>query len=87
MSSDIHTQLINLCERYGKHLQISHWRVSFLIRGDGQFFYNLNRGRSCTVKTAQAVLKWFSDHWPEDLEWPDDVPRPEVSEAAGGAGN
>ena len=32
---DYHTHLIELSAAYAKHLNLSHWRVSFLVRGDG----------------------------------------------------
>lgn len=68
--------LIDLCDAYALHANVSHWRVSFLVRGDGQFFKRLKEGKGCTVKTASAALQWFSDNWPADLEWPRDIPRP-----------
>lgn len=79
MSSDTHKNLIDLSLAYAAHTGLSHWRVSFLVRGDGQFFRRLADGKSCTVRTATQVLQWFSDHWPADLEWPRDIPRPPKS--------
>ena len=79
MSSDTHNHLIELCAAYAKHLNLSHWRVSFLARGDGQFFRRLTEGSGCTIKTAARVLAWFSDNWPADLEWPRHIPRPPKS--------
>lgn len=79
MSSDTHTHLIDLSEAFAGHLNLSHWRVSFLARGDGQFFKRLREGRGCTIKTAAMLFQWFSDNWPTDLEWPRDVPRPPKS--------
>jgi len=79
MSKDPHKQLLDLCAALSSHLGITHWRVSFLARGDGQFFRRMSEGKSCTVRTANAVLQWFSDHWPTDLEWPADTPRPPKS--------
>lgn len=76
MSSDTHDHLLNLCDAYASHRSISRWRVSFLARGDGMFFKRLADGKSCTIKTADQVLRWFSDNWPADLEWPRDIPRP-----------
>ena len=29
-----------------------------------------------TVRTANRLVQWLSDHWPPHLEWPPDVPRP-----------
>lgn len=79
MSSNPHTQLTTLCDAYASHMNLSHWRVSFLARGDGQFFKRLKDGCSCTVKTASAIFQWFADNWPSDLEWPRDIPRPPKS--------
>ncbi|MBK5945957.1 hypothetical protein CCR83_05685 [Rhodobacter veldkampii DSM 11550] len=36
-------------------------------------------GASCTLRKAAAVVQWFSDRWPSDLEWPRDIPRPPKS--------
>lgn len=74
--------LILLASLYGGHLALSHWRVSFLVRGDGGFFKRLGDGKTCTVKTAGAVLQWFSDNWPDDLEWPRDIVRPAKTKRA-----
>lgn len=35
--------------------------------------------RGCTVRTFDRVLTWFNQHWPGDLEWPRDIPRPPKS--------
>ena len=75
--------LLDLCDALSQHTNTSHWRISFLARGDGQFFKRLRDGKGCTVKTAATVLQWFSDHWPDaDLEWPADIPRPPKSKEA-----
>ncbi len=79
MSSDIHTHLTALCDTFAAHANLSHWRVSYLARGDGQFFDRLRRGKTCTIKTAASVLDWFNQNWPADLEWPRDIPRPPKS--------
>ncbi|TKA95416.1 hypothetical protein FAZ78_16915 [Cereibacter changlensis] len=82
MTYDLHHHLIRLCDAYAAHANISHWRVAFLARGDGQFFKRLREGKGCTVKTASATVQWFSNHWPADLEWPADIPRPPKSKEA-----
>ncbi|MGV6840015.1 MAG: hypothetical protein ACWA40_07445 [Planktomarina sp.] len=68
--------LIRLCDLYAEYNDITHWRVSMLVRGDGGFFDRLKKGASCTVRTERKVVQWFSDHWPWDLEWPENVVRP-----------
>lgn len=79
MAYSNYQQLIDLCDAYAHHMNISHWRVSFLARGDGQFFKRLGDGKGCTVSTMVKVMQWFSDNWPDDLEWPQDIPRPPAS--------
>lgn len=79
MAHSINDQLIKLSEAYAAHKNVSHWRVSFLARGDGQFFRRLKAGKGCSVRTAEMVLSFFSDHWPADLEWPRDISRPSVT--------
>ena len=37
------------------------------------------RPRSSTSRRAARITQWFSDHWPEDLAWPVDIPRPAPS--------
>ena len=29
-----------------------------------------------TVATVRRVEQWLSDNWPDDLDWPADIPRP-----------
>jgi hypothetical protein len=77
MEHDPHQHLIRLCKALSTHVGRSHWRVSFLITGNGQFFQRLEAGKTCTFKTAHRVMQAFSDQWPQDLEWPSDIPRPD----------
>lgn len=81
MSNAPYQHLIDLSDAYAAHMNLSHWRVSYLARGDGQFFKRLQDGKGCTVKTAAATVQWFSDNWPSDLEWPKAVDRPMPSKA------
>lgn len=80
MTYATYSHLLCLCDAYAEKLNISHWRVAFLVRGDGQFFKRLREGKGCTVTTAEKSMRWFSDNWPGDLDWPDGVPRPDHSD-------
>lgn len=71
--------LLELAAAFGQHMNLSHWRVSFLARGDGQFFKRLEEGKSCTLKTASAVFEWFDANWPADLTWPKHIARPSAT--------
>ena len=44
--------------------------------GHGDFFGRLIAGRDIQSRKAARVAQWLSDHWPDGLEWPADIPRP-----------
>jgi hypothetical protein len=73
--------LITLCDRLAAHQGVMHWAISMRVFGKGDFFANLKSGkrRGCHTETAERTFKWFSDNWPADLEWPQDIPRPPLS--------
>ena len=55
------------------------WRVSTVssyMGGSGDTLARLKRGHDITTRRAARFIQWFSDHWPEGLEWPSDIPRP-----------
>lgn len=80
MTHPSYQDLLDLADTFGRHRNLSHWRVSFLARGDGSFFDRLSKGGGCTLKTAGKVLQWFADNWPDqELEWPRHIPRPPKS--------
>ena len=68
--------LVDLGQRFADARGVSLWRVGFLAAGDGKFFARLQAGRSCTLRVAQNVVQYLSDHWPAGLEWPADILRP-----------
>jgi hypothetical protein len=48
-----------------------------------KFFARLaDADNSLTLKTYDRVVRWFSDNWPADAEWPEDIARPVNAEAA-----
>ncbi|MEL6639747.1 MAG: hypothetical protein AAFN63_11340 [Pseudomonadota bacterium] len=82
MSGDIKNILI-LADRLGAHLGITHWAVSMRVSSKGDFIHRLIEGCDLRTKTAARVMREFDDIWPDDLEWPSNIPRPEqLKEAA-----
>lgn len=71
--------LTRLAEAYAQHRALKLSTVSTYAANAGAFFAGLKNGNSCTFRKAQNVTAWFSDHWPADLEWPRDIPRPQKS--------
>jgi hypothetical protein len=70
-------QLVRLAEIYGQHRSLTLKTVSTYAMGGGRYFDALKKGANITIRVADRLSIWFSDHWPSDLEWPTDIPRPE----------
>lgn len=68
--------LIRLVHLYGAAAGLTPRTVSTYAAGSGDFCDRLERGHDITTRRAERVIQWFSDHWPEGLEWPSDIPRP-----------
>lgn len=71
--------LVRLGEAYASHLDLELSTVSTYAANDGKWLAGLKGKASCTLRKADAVMEWFSDHWPAELEWPRDIPRPPKS--------
>jgi hypothetical protein len=75
--------LIYLAEEMAAHLGVTHYAISMRALGKGDFFKNMiEKGYDCRTRTASKLMSWFSDNWPEELEWPSDIPRPGVETAS-----
>lgn len=70
---------------YAKAKNLSVARVATIVFNDGKTITRLAQGGDVTTRRFEDAMQWFSDHWPEDADWPADVPRPvpsRTSEAA-----
>ena len=77
--------LIRLVHEYARAVGLTTRTVSTYAAGSGDFCDRLERGHDLTTRRAARVVQWFSDHWPADLPWPDDIPRPAPSAERGKA--
>jgi hypothetical protein len=68
--------ILDLAGALGAHLNHSRKTISLRAAKRGGFFDELAAGANITIRRRDAILQWFSDHWPEDLEWPEGIPRP-----------
>ena len=51
--------------------------IGRLAAGSGDFYLRLKKGRDLTTRRAAHAIQYLSDNWPEDLERPSDISRPE----------
>ena len=56
--------------------------ASRLLTGSGDTVSRMERGTSLTARRAAHIIQNASDHWPDDLVWPADIPRPEPQKDA-----
>ena len=68
--------LMELCEIYAARRGLTLSTVSTYAAAAGDFYARLRRGHDLTTRRAARVVQWFSDNWPNDAEWPADIPRP-----------
>lgn len=78
--------LIKLADNMTAHLGRSEATIAKRAGSHARLFDRLRNGRGCNFNTYRAVLGWFHLNWPDDLEWPSDVPRPKQSKTMKEAG-
>lgn len=71
--------LIALADALSAYDGVTHFAISMRIFRKGDFFKKLKAGGDCRTATAGRVMAFFDRCWPEDLEWPRDIPRPSKS--------
>jgi hypothetical protein len=70
--------LLTLASAYAQHIDRSLKTVARHIGLHSIVFERLARGEGCRVDTFNKAMGWFLANWPADLDWPADVPRPDV---------
>jgi hypothetical protein len=55
--------------------------ISYRVFNDSKKIGALRAGASITSGRLVEALQWLSDHWPDGITWPADVPRPERAAA------
>ena len=68
--------LLCLARAYADSVGVSLITTGVRAAGNDKIFVNLARGRTCTVRSLERAARWFTENWPKDLPWPDDIPRP-----------
>ena len=65
--------LLRLAEIFAAHRGLSLATVSNYVCRHARLFDRLKAGCSCTLRTYLHAIQWFSDHWPSNLEWPEEI--------------
>jgi hypothetical protein len=73
---DLRTSLMLISKRYCDAAGISKPRLATLLVNDGKFFDRVEGGGGFTARTYERALRWFSEHWPANTDWPEGIDRP-----------
>lgn len=76
LSSDTRMQIDLLCVSMARHVGRAETTVIRWASGSGDTLKRLRGGKPFTDVRMVKIIQWFSDHWPNDLEWPGKFPRP-----------
>lgn len=68
--------LVRLSRMYAERRGRKISTVSRDMGGSGDTLTRLERGHDITTRRAARFVQWLSNHWPADLAWPSDIPRP-----------
>ena len=69
--------IISLVAAYASHVGLRETTVAKRCAGQAHAIDRLRSGHhSITVRRAERIVQWLSDHWPADLPWPDGIDRP-----------
>ena len=72
-------QIVSLGETLANHQGIKHWSVSSQVSSKSDLLDRLHKGGDMSTRVYERTLQRFAEIWPADLEWPADIPRPDVS--------
>ncbi len=74
----LHTHIVRLAERYAAARRIARSTLAREATGSSTWFERCGDGR-VTIRSALAVVEWFAEHWPDEVAWPEEIPRPAPS--------
>lgn len=72
-------KLNRVVDAYCAHVRRSRSRVSFIVFGDGSRLDGIAAGKDLNTRSWERAMAWFSANWPEGLDWPAGVERPEAA--------
>ncbi|RCL03073.1 MAG: hypothetical protein JSC189_000400 [Candidatus Tokpelaia sp. JSC189] len=70
------SHLLKIIDVYRSSTGLADSSISTYVFNDGKKIRDLRKGAEISVRRFNNAFHWFSDHWPCDVEWPDEVERP-----------
>ncbi|MGR3435237.1 MAG: hypothetical protein ACU0CO_10170 [Shimia sp.] len=69
-------QLLKVADKYSAHTKTSLGTLGTYIVGQSNWFATLATVSDTGTRRADRAFQWFSDNWPDDLDWPKECRRP-----------
>lgn len=82
MERELTEHLVKVAEAYGRATGLKPGTVGRRMFGSDRFLSKVAEGASFTVRLYDEAMTRFAANWPDGAEWPADVPRPSIDEAA-----
>ena len=76
-------QLIAVANAYSAATGVSISTISTKLFNGGGRLAAIAAGGDLNTRSFESAMRWFSDNWPDDLEWPAGVARPRKSGSEG----
>ncbi|WP_246725535.1 hypothetical protein [Beijerinckia sp. L45] len=75
--------LFVLADAYADATGLAEGTVSDRVLKGGNRLRDLRAGKGdIGIRRLEQAIKWFSNHWPEGVDWPDTIDRPPVESPA-----
>jgi len=74
-------QLLLLARAYADLTGLSLVRIGVKACKNDKIFVRLAAGMGASSRSVDKAAVWFAENWPENAEWPAEVPRPMASAA------
>lgn len=68
-------QLLTIADVYCRARNLSRTRVSTIVFNAGLALDRIASGKDLTTGSWERAMAWFHANWPEDAEWPREIPR------------
>lgn len=73
---NLRNALIIVANRYCEGSGLSRGRVSTIVLNSGTALDRIEAGANFTNKSYERALNYFSENWPNDAVWPENIMRP-----------
>lgn len=70
-------KLLTVADAYARARKLSRARVSTIVFNAGLALDRIASGKDLTTGSWERAMAWFHQNWPEQVEWPRDVERPQ----------